>query len=128
MPTREELVATCERYVELVSAQDTEGIVALYAEDAWIEDPIGSERKVGLDAIREFYDGITKLGVTPVMRRIGPVTVCGGEAAFQFRIDIDLGETQLAMATTDVMTFDDAGRITSMRAYADGEANPAQAP
>ena len=124
MPTREELVSICDRYVELVSNQETDAIVELYADDAWIEDPIGSERKHGRDAIREFYDGITKLGGTPVMRRIGPVTVCGGEAAFQFRIDIDLGEDKIAMATTDVMTFDDAGKITSMRAFADGEANP----
>lgn len=124
MATREELVATCDRYVELVSAGDTDGIMALYADDCWVEDPVGSDKKVGREAIRDFYDGITKLGVTPVMRRIGPVTVCGGEAAFQFRIDIDLGETKIAMATTDIMTFDDAGRITSMRAFADGEANP----
>jgi steroid Delta-isomerase len=124
MATRDELVAVCDRYVELVSNQDTDAIMELYADDCWIEDPIGSDRKVGHEVIREFYEGITKLGVTPVMRRIGPVTVCGGEAAFQFRIDIDLGDTQIAMTTTDVMTFDDAGKITSMRAFADGEANP----
>lgn len=124
MASREELVAVCDRYVELVSAQDVDGIMALYADDCWVEDPIGSERKFGREVIRDFYEGITKLGVTPVMRRIGPVTVCGGEAAFQFRIDIDLGDNQIAMTSTDVMTFDDEGRITSMRAYADGEANP----
>jgi steroid Delta-isomerase len=124
MATRDELVAVCDRYVELVSNQDTDAIMELYADDCWIEDPIGSDRKVGREVIREFYESITKLGVTPVMRRIGPVTVCGGEAAFQFRIDIDLGDTQIAMATTDVMTFDDAGKITSMRAFADGEADP----
>jgi steroid Delta-isomerase len=124
MATRDQLVAVCDRYVELVSNQDTDAIMELYADDCWIEDPIGSDRKVGREVIREFYESITKLGVTPVMRRIGPVTICGGEAAFQFRIDIDLGDTQIAMATTDVMTFDDAGKITSMRAFADGEADP----
>jgi len=124
MADRSQLVATCDRYVQMVSDGDTEGIVALYADDAWIEDPIGSEKKVGKDALREFYAGIATLDVSPVMARIGPVCVCGGEAAFQFRIDIDLGETKIAMTSTDVMTFDDDGRITSMRAFADGEANP----
>ncbi len=128
MASRDQLVAVCDRYVELVSAGDTDGILALYADDCWIEDPIGSERKVGKEALREFYDGIGKLDVTPVMARIGPVCVCGGEAAFQFRIDIDLGEAQIAMTSTDVMTFDDDGRITSMRAFADAEAHPDQAP
>ena len=124
MADRSQLVATCDRYVQLVSDGDTDGILELYADDCWIEDPIGSEKKVGKDALREFYAGISQLEVNPVMARIGPVCVCGGEAAFQFRIDIDLGETKIAMTSTDVMTFDGDGRITSMRAFADGEANP----
>lgn len=124
MADRAHLVSVCDRYVQLVSDGDTDGILALYADDCWIEDPIGSEKKAGKDALREFYAGIRNLGVTPVMARIGPVCVCGGEAAFQFRIDIDLGESKIAMTSTDVMTFDDEGRITSMRAFADGEANP----
>lgn len=124
MADRAHLVSVCDRYVQMVSDGDTEGILELYADDCWIEDPIGSDKKVGKDALREFYGGIAKLDVSPVMTRIGPVCVCGGEAAFQFRIDIDLGETKIAMTSTDVMTFDDDGRITSMRAFADGEANP----
>lgn len=124
MADRAQLVSVCDRYVERVSARDTDGIMALYAEDCWVEDPIGSPRKVGRDAVREFYAGLETLEVSPTMTRIGPVCVCGGEAAFQFRIDIDLGETKIAMTSTDTMTFDDDGRITSMRAYADGEADP----
>jgi hypothetical protein len=31
----------CERYPEMVTKGDVEGIVALYADDATIEDPIG---------------------------------------------------------------------------------------
>lgn len=124
MPERSDIVSVCNRYVELVSEGDVDGILDLYADDCWIEDPIGTERKVGKDALREFYGGIRQLEVNPVMTRIGPVCVCGGEAAFQFRIDIDLGESTIAMTSTDTMTFDDDGRITSMRAYADGEAHP----
>jgi steroid delta-isomerase len=124
MAERAELVAICDRYVQLVDAGDTDGIMDLYANDCWIEDPIGSERKVGRDTVREFYAGIAAMEVDPKMRRIGPVTVCGGEAAFQFRIDIDLGEMQIKMTSTDVMTFDADGKITSMRAFADGEADP----
>ena len=95
-----------------------------HADDCWIEDPIGSELKKGRDTIREFYAGIAAMEVDPRMTRIGPVTVCGGEAAFQFRIDIEIGELKIKMTSTDVMTFDAAGKITSMRAFADGEADP----
>jgi steroid delta-isomerase len=124
MADRAHVVSVCDRYVQLVSDGDTDGILELYADDCWIEDPIGSERKVGKDALREFYAGIRNLGVTPVMARIGPVCVAANEAAFQFRIDIDLGGSTIAMTSTDTMVFDDEGRIVSMRAYADGVADP----
>ena len=124
MAERAELVAICDRYVEFVDAGNTDGIMDLYAEDCWIEDPIGSDRRVGRDAIREFYAGIAAMDVDPRLTRIGPVTVSGGEAAFQFRVDVDLGEITLKMTSTDVMTFDAAGKITSMRAFADAEADP----
>lgn len=124
MADRAHIVSVCDRYVQHVSDQDTDAILGLFADDCWIEDPIGTEKKVGKDALREFYDGIKGLGVTPVMTRIGPACVTGNEAAFQFRIDIDLGETKIAMTSTDAMVFDEAGKIVSMRAYADGEADP----
>ena len=39
---------TYDRYPELVNRADIDAIVELYAEDATIEDPIGSELRVGL--------------------------------------------------------------------------------
>ena len=122
MADRTHIVSVCDRYVEMLTAGDHEGIVALFADDAWSEDPVGTPRKEGKDALRAFYS--TDHGVTPVMTRIGPACVVGNEVAFQFRIDIDLGGTAIKMTSTDVMTFDDAGLITSMRAYPDGEADP----
>lgn len=124
MAERAELVAICDRYVEYVDKADTDAIMDLYADDAWIEDPVGSEHKVGREVIREFYAGIAAMDVNPKMTRIGPVTVAGSEAAFQFRIDIEIGEIKIKMTSTDVMTFDVNGKITSMRAFADGEADP----
>ena len=85
MTARAELVAICDRYVEMVDAGDTDGIMELYAEDSWIEDPIGSERKVGKAVIREFYAGIAAMDVNPKMARIGPVTVCGADRSQQIR-------------------------------------------
>jgi steroid delta-isomerase len=53
---------------------------------------------------------------------MGVVCVAGDRAAFQFRIDVDLGDTTLMLASTDVMTFDDGGKVTAMIAYSDSEA------
>jgi hypothetical protein len=52
------------------------------------------------------------------------VTVVDHEAAFQFRIDVPIGDDTMTMVATDLMTFDESGKIIAMRAYADPEARP----
>ena len=66
------------RYPEMVTKGDVDGIVALYADDATIEDPIGSPLHRGIDAIRKFYQAAAG---TVTMKRVGPVHVAGREAA-----------------------------------------------
>lgn len=120
MASREDIVKACDRYLEALSAGDVDAVMDLYADAPTVEDPVGSEPKVGRDAVRAFYDGTT--GVSLKMTRVGPVCVAGNQAAFLFRIDVDLGESTLSLASTDVMTFDDAGKVTAMTAYSDGDA------
>ncbi len=52
------------------------------------------------------------------------MTVVGDRAAFQFRIEVPLGDDEMVMTSTDVMTFDEEGRIVTMTAYPDAEADP----
>lgn len=122
MASRAEICATCDQYIALLSEGDTEGIVALYDPDARVEDPLGSEPKYGHEAIRGFYAAIA--GVSLTATRLGPVTVVGHEAAFQFRIDVPVGEDTISMVTTDLMSFDESGKVVSMKAYADADARP----
>jgi steroid delta-isomerase len=122
MATRDEICATCDQYVALLSKGDADGIVALYDPNARVEDPVGSPPKNGHDAIREFYAGVS--GVSLTATRLGPVTVVGHEAAFQFRIDVPIGDDTMSMVATDLMTFDEAGKIIAMKAYADPDARP----
>lgn len=126
MTERTAIVDICDRYIAAVAAGDVDAVMALYGADPVVEDPIGSEPKRGRDEVRAFYQGVVDMGVKLSMARLGPVCCVGNEAAFMFRIDVDLGETTMSMATADTMVFDDAGLIVSMRAYADGEANPDQ--
>ncbi len=126
MADRSQICAACDRYVSAVDGADVEAILALYADTAVVEDPVGSEPKVGKEALRAFYAG--SLGPAVSARRIGPITVAADHAAFQFRVDVDLGETKIKLTTTDVMRFDAAGRIVEMVAYPDGEADPDVAP
>ena len=103
------------RYPEMVSKGDVDGIVELYAEDATIEDPIGSDLHRGLDAIRAFY---TAAAGTVTMKLTGPVRVAGHEAAAPLIVLMGPdGPDQKALDIISVMTFDEAGKITTMRAF-----------
>jgi steroid delta-isomerase len=113
MVSAEHVRAVFRRYCELVSAGDFESIARLYAEEATVEDPIGSEPHRGRDAIREFYRG--SAGAV-ALELEGRVRVAGphGAGAMVARPKADPG---LRVETLDVMTFDESGLITSMRAY-----------
>ena len=55
MISAQQIQATMARYVELVDAGDIDAIVALYAQDATVEDPVGQAPLHGIDAIARFY-------------------------------------------------------------------------
>jgi steroid delta-isomerase len=105
-----------DRYADMVTKGDVDGIVALYADDATLEDPIGSEVRVGLDAIREFYSG--NAGAV-TMKRTGPVRVAGTgvDAATPIVVLMGAEGQQQALDIISVMTFDSEGKITNMRAW-----------
>jgi steroid delta-isomerase len=102
---------TIGRYIELMNASDFDSIAELYAENATLEDPVGTEPIRGRETIREFYAaaiGDVTLELT------GSLRVAAGQVAFPMHARI--GGTQ-TLDIIDVMVFDDDGRIASMRAF-----------
>jgi steroid delta-isomerase len=55
MPTREHRSAVLRRYAETITNGDLEGVLALFADDASVEDPVGLPPITGAQRIREFY-------------------------------------------------------------------------
>jgi len=106
--------AVYDRYPTLMSKGDVDGIVALYADDATIEDPIGSELRRGREAIRAFYEASAG---TVTIRLTGLVRVAGCEAATPMVVLMGPEGEQQALEVISVMKFDDNARITSMRAF-----------
>ena len=103
-----------DRYPELVTKGDVDGIVELYADDATIEDPIGSDVRKGRAAIRAFYEASAG---TITMKRTGPARVAGHEAATPLVVLMGPEGQQQALDIISVMPFDESGKIRSMRAY-----------
>jgi steroid delta-isomerase len=119
MASADEIRKTVERYVALMNAGDAEGIAALYADDAALEDPIGAPAQRGRAAILAWYRaaaGKVRLELT------GPIRVAGREAAFPMLGTLGVPASPAYLDIIDVMVFDTAGRIASMRAFWSGDA------
>lgn len=113
--SNDDVATGVRRYLDTVATGTAAEVTALYAEDATVEDPVGSDALRGREAIEAFYGTFEALE-----KRTELVTLrtCAGQAAFHFEIVVDLGGGATStMAPLEVMTFDEAGLITSMRAF-----------
>lgn len=114
MPTPEQIRATVTHYIELMCQSDIDGIMALYADDATAEDPVGGTRVEGIEALREFY---AFAAPSLQIELQGPICVAGNECAFPLLAQLTLGESVQYLDATDVFCFNDDGKIASMRAF-----------
>ena len=111
---RETILETIRNYVAYVGAGGTDKIMALFADGATVEDPVGSEVRTTRESVREFYSALDGIALSATL---GIVRIAAGQAAFAFELVVKAGEHTYTIAPIDVMTFDDDGRITSMRAF-----------
>lgn len=114
MPTSQQISQVFQDYVDAMTSGDVEKIVSMYAPDAVVEDPVGSAKVVGHDAIRAFYadaapqvDHMILDGNPRIAQNTGAAPMrCFPKEPQGYCVEI-----------VDVMVFNDAGKITSMTAY-----------
>jgi len=109
------LQAIVDAYVRALNAHDVDAIVALFAEDATVEDPVGTEPQRGREAIRAFFSRVAALRVQ--VRREGQVRACGRECAFAIGVSLVHEGTRSTFYPIDTFRLDEAGKIAQMRAY-----------
>ena len=106
---------TVNRYLELLAKGQADAIADLYATDATVEDPVGGEVHIGRQAIHGFYSNVPG---TNNETEVVTLRALGNEVAFFWRLIVDLGEGgKMTIEIISVMTFDDDGKIASMKAY-----------
>jgi len=108
--------AAMQAYIDALNAGDVDAITALYADDATVEDPVGSEVKQGREAIAAFYRMAVQTGAR--LSLAAPIRAShANAAAMAFDVHLTMPEGQSVIRVIDVMTFDEAGRFQSMQAY-----------
>ncbi|WP_211243062.1 steroid Delta-isomerase [Sinimarinibacterium sp. CAU 1509] len=111
-----QMKAAMQEYIDAFNRVDVDGIVNLYADDATVEDPVGSPPKVGKAAIAEFYQMAIKTGAK--LSLAAPIRGShGNSAAMAFDVQLNMPEGSAVIRVIDVMTFNEAGKFSSMRAY-----------
>lgn len=125
----EKMAAAVQAYFDCFNAQDADGIIALYADDATVEDPVGTPAKNGIDEIRAFYEMAVKNGAK--LKLQGQTRIAGNSAAFSFgvfvggagmtdvdsAVDVELPAGSMTIHVIDIFEFNDEGKVTSMRAF-----------
>lgn len=115
MRTPEGMLATVHHYIRALNDSDLEGVVALYADDAEVEDPVGTPPHRGRDAIRAFYAGSLSLQLQ--VRLEGDVRIVAHQAAFAFQVRFKWNGQDTTISPIDVFDFNEEGLITRMRAF-----------
>ena len=118
MPTPEHMRDAVLTYFASFASADVDGIVALFADDAVVEDPIGGARMEGIEAIRGFFKGgFDYVGGGYQFLPEGNVRVAANHAACAAIATCDKANPPFRLETLDVMTFGEDGKIIAMKAY-----------
>ena len=115
----ERVRSTIRRYQSTFSANDRAGWIALFTEDAVLEDPVGTHRCEGHAELGEFWDTIHASGHQSFVVPVTTPAVCGLEAAWAFEVHVDTGDVERVISIIDVGQFTEEGLIAHNRAFWD---------
>lgn len=114
-PAQQPLKAALQAYIDRMNAGDAAGLIALFAADAIIEDPVGSAPKRGAEIAAWFHKAVemrTSLELAAPIRGSH-----GNAAAMAFVVSTYFDGVLVQVNSLDTMEFDAAGKITRLRGY-----------
>jgi len=115
MSMQQKITSSINTYLDSFEQKNLDAIIDLFADDCWIEDPVGTEKRSGKAALREFYQVAIDMGAIGKLE--SEIRIAGNEAAFAFTIEVETENGTMCIRPIDVMTFNDEGKITTMRAF-----------
>lgn len=111
--TRSQIRATVRSYLDGINNGGGRDVLALFAETATVEDPVGSDVVAASRWYAEPLDPAVRV------RQVAPVSVSSDAraAAVAFELRMPWDSRQVSVDVVDAMEFDEHGKITSLRAY-----------
>lgn len=115
MPTQAHMKAALQAYIDGFNADDPDAVMALFADNAVIEDPVGSPLKSRVEFEAFIRQGV-KFGAR--LELAAPIRGSyGSHAAMVFTVTFVQDGVRYTTNSTDVMTFDGAGKIVRMDGF-----------
>lgn len=115
MPDPAQMEAAVHAYVAAFAAGSADQVMAIYADDATVEDPVGSPIHAGRDAIAAFYAASMQTGAKLALE--GPIRIVGDYAVFPFSVNLNFQGGPKRIDVIDSFRFDAAGKVVEMRAF-----------
>lgn len=116
MPDEKTMKDAMQAYIDRFNQADAAAIADLYADDATVEDPVGSPVKYGKTEIAAFYKMAVATGAR--LELAAPIRASHGDsAAMAFNVRLNMPEGKAHIQVIDVMTFTEDGKFASMRAF-----------
>lgn len=107
--------AALQAYVDGINRGDAEAVIALFAENAVIEDPVGTAPKRGHEIVDWFHQAVAmKATLVPVAPPRGSH---GNAGALAFIVTTEWEGQRVSIHSLDTCTFDDAGKIVELKGY-----------
>ena len=106
-------IRAVETHFQALCDHDLNAIKSLYTVDARVEDPAGTDPKIGIDAILRFYEEGFSSGLKAKLT--GPVRVAANYAVFPFLVELQ--DHGMEIDVIDQFTFDENGKVTAMTAF-----------
>ena len=115
MPSEPMMKAALQAYVDGLNRGDAAAVIALFAENAVIEDPVGTPPKRGREIVDWFHQAVA---MRAQLRPVAPARGShGNAAALAFIVTTQWEGQQVSIHSLDTCTFDAAGKIVELKGY-----------
>jgi len=117
MPDRDAMIAAVETHCRATTEGDFDDWIAIWADDAVVEDPVGAPQHQGIEALRTTFWAMSR-NAAPRLTLNEEVIVCGKEAIAIMTAEVGPADNRRTLSpVVDHFTFGDDGKIVGMRAF-----------
>jgi steroid delta-isomerase len=119
--TPDQVRAVLHDYVKAWATKDKALLLSLFAEDAILEDPVGTPPFRGHAGIGKFWDFALSDKSRQIMPRLEEIRACGNQGILRFTMEVRLPEENkgLNLSIIEHMELNAAGKLKHVRAFWD---------